>query len=170
MAEIKFKKKKLITSIVLCLAFMIFLVYATIYASNSYKPISILLLLIAIHILYFHNIKALKLYYKGYFGIKVNEFGITNNTQDTNIFIPFEEIVEFRNGYYRSQNQIYIVTVHPQKYNQVERSTYLHYFNKVGMFFRSKPDLLWIDVNLLDITETELLSLLRSKLNKLKDQ
>lgn len=168
MIEIKFSESKLVTGILINLAFIIGLFFVTIYSANSYKPISIFLIFISIHILIFHKTKPFLHYKKDVSGVNIDENGILNNTENTPIFIEWKEIKNFKNGYFRTQNQIFIETINQDKYNYIKRNTYLNYFNKIGMFFRTKPDLLWIDVNVLNIEEDELLTLLRSKLKEYK--
>ncbi|RZK21022.1 MAG: hypothetical protein EOO86_02440 [Pedobacter sp.] len=164
MIEIKFSKNKLVTGVLINLAFIIGLFFITIYAENSYKPISLFLIFISAHIMIFHQIKSYRHCKKNLSGVNIDENGILNNTQNTPVFIEWKEIKRFSNGYFRAQNQIFIETINQDQYNHIKRNFYLTCFNKIGLLFRSKPDLLWIDVNLLNIKEDELLSLLRSEL------
>lgn len=166
MVDIQFKKSNIMTGIFLCIAFIVLLLFIFYTSSNSYAPILIFLICITLHILYFHKIKFWIDHKNGRPGLSIEEQGILNNTADTSIFIPWEEIQSFESGFFRTQNQIFIKVRNEKKYDQVKRTTYLTALNKIGRLFRSKPDLLWIDVDVLAISEQQLLTLLRSRLAK----
>lgn len=166
--NINFHRGKIITRLTLNLAFIAFISFCLLQASNSVKPIFLFLILVSLHLLIFNGLNHLNQHYKGKFGLELDHKGIWNNTADTLVFIPWDEIEEFQTGFYRANQQIFIKVKEPDKYNQIKRNAYLTFFHYVGHFFQSKPDLLWIDVNLLDTTEKQLLVLLHAKLNENK--
>lgn len=166
--KINFHRGKIITRLALGLVFILFISFCLIYESNSVKPIFVFLILVSLHIFIFHGIVHLLQHNKGEFGLVLNEKGITNNTGDTSIFVPWDEIESFQHGFYRANQQIFIKVNDLNKYHHIKRTGYLTLINRIGKFFRSKPDLLWIDVNLLDIKEKHLLALLHAKWNEVK--
>lgn len=165
---ISFSRSKIITAIVIGLIFIAFSSYCLLDGDNTTKPIFIFLILVFIHILIFHSLNHFQQLKKGEHGLEFNEEGIWNNTADTPVFIPWNEVEAFQTGFYRANRQIFIKVSNPNKYHEMKRSTYLDLINRIGRFFRSKPDLLWIDVNLLDTNEKQLLSLLHAKWNEVK--
>ena len=166
--SIRFHRGKIVTRLVLGLVFLAFFSFSFFQSDNSTKPIFLFLILVSLHVLIFHSLNHFNQHNKGKYGIELNDNGITNNTGNTSVVIPWTEIEDFRTGFYRANQQIFIKVGNPDKYHQLKRSAYLTFINRIGKFFRSKPDLLWIDVNLLDINEKQLLSLLHLKLNKVK--
>jgi len=164
MVDIQFKKSKISTGIFLCIAFIALLLFFIFNSSNSYAPILLFLIFVTLHILYFHKIRFWIEHKKGRPGLSIEEQGIVNNTADTPILIPWNDIQTFETGFYRAQNQIFIHVKDEKKYDQVKRTAYLTALNAIGRFFRSKPDLLWIDVDVLAISEPQLLLLLQTRL------
>jgi len=165
---INFHRGKIITAIIIGLIFIAFVLFCLSHSSNSEKPIFIFLILVSTHILIFHGLVHLRQLIKGKPGLEFDNNGIWNNTADTSVFIPWSEVEEFQTGFYRANKQIFIKVSKPNKYHQLKRNAYLGLVNRIGRFFRSKPDLLWIDVNLLDTNEKQLLGLLHSKWNEVK--
>ena len=166
--SISFHRGKIVTRLVLCLAFIAFILFCLIQSNNSVKPIFLFLIFVSLHILIFHGIAHLMQYRLKQSGLELKKNGIVNNTGDTSVFIPWSEIDRFEHGFYRANQQIFIKVNEPNKYNEIQRGTYLTFVHYLGKFFRTKPDLLWIDVNLLDINEKQLLALLHSKLSDSK--
>lgn len=166
--SISFHRGKIVTRLVLCLAFIAFILFCLIQSNNSVKPIFLFLIFVSLHILIFHGIAHLMQYRLKQPGLELKKNGIVNNTGDTSVFIPWSEIDRFEHGFYRANQQIFIKVNEPNKYNEIQRGTYLTFVHYLGKFFRTKPDLLWIDVNLLDINEKQLLVLLHSKLSESK--
>lgn len=168
MTEISFNKTKLITGTILCMVFILFLSLGIMYTSNSYMPVFLFLILVSLHILIFHKINHLIQHGKKQAGFIISPTGLLNNTPDTPVFIPWHDIEDFQHGFYRANHQIFIKVHNPEKYEIMKRNTYLKIFHRIGKYFRSKPDLLWIDVEILSTTESQLLMLLRSNLNTIK--
>ena len=166
--NINFNRSKIITAIVIGLILIAFFSYCFLDGDITTKAISAFLILISIHILIFHALVHLGQLKRGEPGLQFNKEGVYNNTADTPVFIPWNEVEAFQTGFYRANNQIFIKVNNPDKYHLLKRSEYLAFMNRIGRFFRSKPDLLWIDVNLLDTNEKQLLSLLHAKWNKVK--
>lgn len=165
---IDFSRNKIITAIVIGLILIAFSSYCLLDSDNTTKPIFIFLILVFIHILIFHSLNHLQQLKKGEYGLEFDTKGIWNNTADTPVFIPWNEVEAFQTGFYRAHRQIFIKVSNLDKYHLLKRSAYLTLINRIGRFFRSKPDLLWIDVNLLDTNEKQLLSLLHTKWNEVK--
>lgn len=166
--NINFHRGKIITRLVLGLLFITFISFCLVQSFNSVKPIFLFLILVSFHILIFHGLAHLNQFRNGKTGLELNNKGIFNNTADTSLFIPWTEVEEFQTGFYRANQQIVIKVRDVNKYHHIKRTAYLTLINRIGLFFRSKPDLLWIDVNLLDINEKQLLNLLHSKRNEIK--
>mgnify|MGYP003574908814 CR=1 FL=1 len=165
---INFNRGKIITAIVIGLILIVFSSYCLLDGDNTTKAIFIFLILVSTHILIFHALVHLRQLKRGKPGLEFDNNGIWNNTADTPVFIPWSEVEAFQTGFYRANKQIFIKVSNPDKYHLLKRSAYLAFMNRIGRFFRSKPDLLWIDVNLLDTSEKQLLSLLHSKWNEVK--
>ncbi|SOD15258.1 STM3941 family protein [Pedobacter xixiisoli] len=163
---IGFQHGKIVTRIILGFAFLAFVSFCLFQSDNSIKPIFLFLILVSLHIIVIHGLRHLIQHNNAKLGLAFDKKGITNNTADTSVFIPWTEIEDFQTGFYRANQQIFVKVSNPDKYHQLRRSAYLTFINRIGKFFRSKPDLLWIDVNLLDINEKHLLNLLHSKLEE----
>lgn len=92
------------------------------------------------------------------FALKIDEFGIENSTQAKGYFISWGEISAFEIGHFRIR-QIYIKPISIDNYPRKK------YF---GLYFTSKPELLWIDSDMLDIKRDELIDILNKKLHNYK--
>lgn len=91
--------------------------------------------------------------------LKIDELGIVNNTQSKSYFISWNEISAFEIGHYRTR-QIYMKPISVDNYPRKK------YF---GLYFTSKPEILWIDSDMLDIKREELLKILNKKLMQYKN-
>lgn len=87
--------------------------------------------------------------------LKIDEFGIENNTLAKSYFISWSEISAFEIGHFRIR-QIYIKPISIDNYPRKK------YF---GFYFTSKPELLWIDSDMIDIKRDELINILNRKLH-----
>lgn len=163
MIEIKFKTGGILISVILCFIAVILVLIYLIFdrASILQKLIICPFLITVIYVLIFRFKQLLKSYSKeNTVALQINDWGIINNTQHRNRSIRWNEISEFNVGYYRTQ-QIYIKPKHPENYPRKK------YF---GLYFSSKPDILWIDSDILDIKREKLLNMLNQKLNEYKKQ
>lgn len=90
--------------------------------------------------------------------LKIDETGIENNTQSKSHFISWNEISAFEIGHFRTR-EIYIK---PISFDNYPRKKYF------GLYFTSKPELLWIDSEMIDIKRDELINILNRKLHNYK--
>lgn len=166
--RIAFKLSKIIWGAVLCALFVALLLAGIFYLYYPQKLIFVFLCYISLHIFIFEKIRHLLQYKKRKRGLTITREGLFNNTVDTEVFIPWKEITDFGYAYYRANNQIFINVEDPEKYEKLPRNTYLTWFHHIGKFFRTKPGILWIDVDTLDITEDQLIHLLPWLLHEAK--
>jgi len=167
---VNFHPTKIITQIVLCALFIIILGIAVFYSEISKQIIFLFLLFACLYVLIFRNLIQLLRHRNGKPGVNLTPLGLWNYTADTPTFVRWDEIRGFKHGFYRTNDQIFIEVSDPAKFERMNRSAYLHVFYRIGRLFRSKPNLLWIDVNLLDIKTQDLLTLLQLGLRKNKAQ
>lgn len=160
--EIKFKRSAFTTSIILCVVAILFCSYLIYKEYNISERIVLSLPLIAtVFVLIFRLKQLYKIYSSGNnFALKIDEFGIENNTQDKSYFISWSEISAFEIGHFRIR-QIYIK---PLSIDNYPRKKYF------GLYFTSKPELLWIDSDMIDIKQDELIHILNNKLHIYKNQ
>lgn len=162
MFKINFKRSALNTSIILCVG-VIFICSYVIYKEYSIpERIALSLFLIAIVYVLALRLKQLyKIYSSGNnVALKIDEFGIENNTQAKSYFISWNKISAFEIGHFRTR-EIYIKPISIDHYPRKK------YF---GLYFTSKPEILWIDSDMLDIKRDQLINILNSKLHNYKNQ
>lgn len=163
MIEIKFKTGRIMISFILCFIAAILVLLYLIFdrASISEKLIISPFLITVIYVLIFRFKQLLNSYSReNKVALQISDWGIINKTQHRNRSIRWNEISEFKVGYYRT-HQIYMKPKHPENYPRKK------YF---GLYFSSKPDILWIDSDILDIKREKLLNILNQKLNEYKKQ
>lgn len=157
MIEIKFKKSELITSIVLCVAAIIFITVYVVYDTKAHLQ-KILVIPFLIGVLLLLRTRLINLFKcndtLNNAALIVDQFGITNHTLSKSVSIAWSEISAFKVGFFRTR-QIYIQPKHPEKYPRKK------YF---GLYFTSKPSMLWIDSVILDMKREEVLRILNSYL------
>ncbi|KFC18907.1 STM3941 family protein [Epilithonimonas lactis] len=157
MIEINFKRSAFNTSISLFVGAILICSYLIYKEYNIPERIALSLFLIATVFVLIFRLKQLhKLYSSGNnVALKIDEFGIENNTQAKSYFISWSEISAFEIGHFRTR-QIYIKPINP---NHFPRKKYF------GFYFTSKPELLWIDSDMIDIKRDELINILNRELH-----
>ena len=160
MIEIKFKRSAFTTSIILCVVSILFCSYLIYTEYNIPAKIALSLFLgVIIFVLIFRSKQLYKIYSSGNkTALKIDKPGIVNNTQAKSYFISWSEISAFEIGHFRTR-EIYIKPISIDNYPRKK------YF---GLYFTSKPELLWIDSDMLDIKRDELISILNEKLSVYK--
>lgn len=168
MIRIEFKKSEIIISIILCFLGIAFLMYSLFFSSNMPKAIAIFLILVILHIIYCRLIQ-LNLCLKHIPALQLDDEGITNHTNLVTKLVRWNEIVDFKTGYYRT-NSIYINPKNPELHKVKTVNDYISFIRYVESFFMAKPDLLWIDSDVLTIKKLELLNLLNRALKNNTNQ
>ena len=162
MTIVKYKKTELIISIILCGTGILIALGALFYASLSYKIVAMIWFVIIFHLLIF-SLKQFSQFKNGIPAIIIDENGITNNTSVKTIFIPWSDIKQFKTGFYRT-NSIYIEPKNLDKYKPVKIKDYLDVIRYINSFTTVNADLLWIEIDMMDIKKEKLMYLLNDKL------
>lgn len=159
MLEVKFKKSEIIFSIILCLLGLTFSIF---FLFRSYLPVKIICIIWApvILIILSERISQLKRSRSQNFALKFDEKGITNATVLNGIFIPWDEIKAFQTGFYRTRS-IFIDVDNPARYKTTKVKDYMSLIGYLNDLTGIKPYLLWIDIEILNITKDELMALWR---------
>lgn len=162
MIEIKFRRSAFTTSIIICVVAILFCSYLIYIGYNIPEKTALSLFIVAtIFVLIFRLKQTYKIYSSGNkTALKIDELGIVNNTQSKSYFISWNEISAFEVGHFRTR-EIYIKPISIENYPRKK------YF---GLHFTSKPELLWIDSEMIDIKRDELINILNSKLYNYKNQ
>lgn len=161
MIIINFKRSAFVSNIILCVGAILFCSYL-IYAEYNIpeKIVLSLFLVVTVFVLIFRLKQSYKMYSSGNnVALKIDELGIVNHTQSKSYFISWNEISAFEIGHYRTR-QIYMKPISVDNYPRKK------YF---GLYFTSKPEILWIDSDILDIKREELLNILNKKLMQYKN-
>jgi len=158
-AEISFKKSNIIISILLCvlgLVASIFLLFHTYLPAKIICLAGIILLLVILS----ERILQLKKAIKGEVALKLSKEGLINFTLVQNVSIPWNEIEDFHTDFYRTNSILVNVSNHAQ-YKTTAIKDYVSLISYLNDMFSSKPYLLWIDVDVLDIKKAELMAILQ---------
>jgi len=158
-AEISFKKSNIIISILLCvlgLGASIFLLFHTYLPAKIICLAGIILLLVILS----ERILQLKKSIKGEVALKLSKEGLINFTLVQTVSIPWNEIEDFHTGFYRT-NSILVNVSKPAQYKTTAIKDYVSLISYLNDMFSSKPYLLWIDADVLDIKKAELMSILQ---------
>ncbi|MFF5379923.1 STM3941 family protein [Pedobacter suwonensis] len=158
-AEISFKKSNIIISILLCvlgLGASIFLLF------HAYLPAKIICLagIILLLVILSERILQLKKSIKGEVALKLSKEGLINFMLVKTVSIPWNEIEDFHTGFYRTDSILVIVS-NPAQYKTTAIKDYVSLIAYLNDIFSSKPYLLWIDIDMLDIKQAELLEILQ---------
>lgn len=148
-------------SIILCLSGLVFSVFVLLKSDLSIQLIATLWMVIIIIIL-LERIAQLRNSRKGISALKIDEHGITNHTVLKATFIPWHEINDFQAGFYRTRS-IFIDVKNRAKYSSTKIRGYQSLIGYLHNLTTTKPDLLWIDTDILDLKREALLSLLKMK-------
>jgi len=158
--QIIFKPSNIIWGAALCAVFIVLFLVGIFFGDYPQKFVFVFLTYISLHYLIFNKMRHLSQHKKGKAGLTITDEGLFNNTGDTEVFIPWKEIINFQYGYRRTNRQIFINVTDPEKYEKLARNAYLTWFHRVGKFFRTKPHILWIDAEDLNIPQERLIALL----------
>lgn len=83
------------------------------------------------------------------------------------IFIPWNEIKQFKTGFYRT-NCIYIEPKNLEKYKAIKIKDYVDVIRYLNSFTTVNADLLWIEIDMMDIKKEKLMYLLNKEFQKHK--
>lgn len=161
MINIKFKKNNILFSLYLSILGLVASVYILFHLNVIVQLISVFWIAVIAHVIYtkYQQLTKAK---KGISALEINDHGITNNTSPQSVYLRWGDITSFQTGFYRNNN-ILINPKEPEKYRNEEKN---HFFQIIGRIFSSKPEVLWIDTDVLNIKKDELLNLLNRKLYK----
>ncbi|WP_412467873.1 STM3941 family protein [Pedobacter sp. KLB.chiD] len=159
--EIGFKKSNIIFSIALCLLGKVFSVFLLF---QSYLPVKIICLIwmMLILIILSERILQLNQAIKEKVALKLDGEGLTNFTPIKTVCIPWNEIEGFQTGLYRT-NSISIKVSNPARHKTTTIKDYVSLIAYLNDLFSSRPYLLWIDMDVLNIKKTELLAILHKR-------
>lgn len=157
--EVRFKKRDIIFSIVLCILGLSLSIF---FLAHSYFPVKIICLIwiILVLILLSERILQLDKALKGKVALKLTEEGLSNYTALKTMNIPWNKIEGFQTGFYRT-NSISINVSNLAPYRTTKIKNYASLLAYLNDTLSSKPYLLWIDIDMLDIKKSELLAILQ---------
>lgn len=118
--------------------------------------------IIFILIILAERILQLKKSITGEVALKLSKEGLINFTIAKTVSIPWNEITGFQTGLYRTDS-ILIKVDNPGQYKTTTLkncASLIAYLNDV---FSSKPYLLWIDIDMLNIRKADLLAILQKR-------
>lgn len=157
--EISFKKSNIIFSIVLCLLGLALSIF---FLFQSYLPVKIICLIwiILMLIILSERIIQFNKAIKGKAALKLDDDGLNNYTLIKPVSISWNEIEGFRTGLYRT-NSILINVISPVQYKTRTIKDFVSLIAYLNNVFSSNPYLLWIDIDVLNITKADLLAILQ---------
>ena len=160
MIEIKYKKSELLFAIIFGLVVIVFLSYLLIYETILVKFISAFFIILIIHIVVYVKIKQYQQFNEGTAALQIDDNGIINNTRSKTKFIAWNEISDFKTGFYKNYNLIYI----NPKVKKIKVNDFRTLNTWINIFTTNDDPLLYIQPEFLDIKKKDLLNLLNSKL------
>lgn len=159
--EIRFKKGDIIFSIALCLLGLILAIF---FIFHSYLPEKIICLvwIILMLIILSERILQLNKAIKGKAALTLSEEGLINYTSVKSVSIAWNKIESFKTGLYRT-NSILINVNNPGRYRTTTIKGYFSLIAYLNDVLSSKPYLLRIDIDMLNIKKAELLGVLQKR-------
>jgi hypothetical protein len=165
MIKINFSKGKIIISMFLCCLPAVIGVYAWLYYDLIFKLASTIWVIVAAAVFYL-RLQQLNRYRRGEAALTIDEHTILNNSVLKPRQIPWTDIDYFVTGLYRT-NSIFIKLKDSSSLKDEKRSRLIHLLSFIDRNLSTKPASFWIDMDVINIKEKDLMSMLIPKLKKL---
>lgn len=164
MIKINFSKGKIIISMLLCFLPAVIGLYAWLYYDLIFKLTSTIWILVAATVFYL-RLQQLNRYRKGEAALTIDEHTLLNNSVLKPQQIPWTDIDYFVTGLYRT-NSIFIKLNDLSSLKKEKTSGLIYLLSFIDRNLSTKPASFWIDMDVIDIKEKELLSMLLQRLKK----
>ncbi|WP_313267757.1 STM3941 family protein [Sphingobacterium sp.] len=164
MIKISFNKGKIIISIILCFLPVAIAFYAWFYGDLIFKLAATIWVLVAASVFYL-RLQQLKRYQKGEAALTIDHDTLLNNSVLKPRQIPWKDIDNFATGLYRTDS-IFIKLKDSSSLKEEKTNRLIHLLSFIDHNFSTKPAPLWIDMDVINIREQELISLLNQKLKQ----
>jgi len=164
MIKIDFDKGKIIVSMALCFLAAVIALYAWLYKDLIFKLASTIWVLVAGRVFYL-RIQQLNRYRKGIAALTIDHDSLLNNSALEPQQIPWTDIDSFITGLYRT-NSIFIKLNDSSSLRKEKTNSLIHLLSFIDRNLSTKPGSLWIDIDVINIREQDLMSLLKQKLKR----
>lgn len=164
MIKINFSKGKIIISMLLCFLPAVIGLYAWLYYDLIFKLTSTIWVLVAATVFYL-RLQQLNRYRRGEAALTIDEHTLLNNSVLKPQQIPWTDIDYFVTGLYRT-NSIFIKLNDLSSLKKEKTSGLIYLLSFIDRNLSTKPASFWIDMDVIDIKEKELLSMLLQRLKK----
>jgi hypothetical protein len=164
MIKINFDKGKIIISMLLCFLPAVIGLYAWLYYDLIFKLASTIWVLVATAVFYL-RLQQLNRYRRGEAALTIDEHTLLNNSVMKPRQIPWTDIDYFVTGLYRTSS-IFIKLKDSSSLKEEKTSRLIHLLSFIDRNLSTKPASFWIDMDVIDIKEKDLMSMLIPKLKK----
>ncbi len=164
MIEINFDKGKIIVSMVLCFLAAVIALYAWLYKDLIFKLASTVWVLVAASVFYL-RIQQLNRCRKGIAALTINQDTLLNNSTLEPRQIQWADIDSFITGLYRTTS-IFIKLKDSSLLKKEKTNRLIRFLSFIDRNVSTKPGCLWIDIDVINIREQDLIPLLNQKLRK----
>ncbi|WP_341832638.1 STM3941 family protein [Sphingobacterium thalpophilum] len=162
MIKINFSKGKIIISMLLCFLPVVIGLYAWLYYDFIIKLTSTIWVLVAASVFYL-RLQQLNRYRRGEAALIIDEHILLNNSILKPKQIPWTDIDYFVTGLYRT-NSIFIKLNDLSSLRKEKTSRLIHLLSFIDCNLSTKHASFWIDIDVIDIKEKELMALLLQRL------
>ncbi|WP_293881156.1 MULTISPECIES: hypothetical protein [unclassified Sphingobacterium] len=164
MIKIHFNKGKIIISMVLCFFATVVALYAWLHKDLIVKLASTVWALAAASVFYL-RIQQMSRYQKGIAALTIDQDMLVNNSALKPQPIPWTDIDCFVTGLYRTSS-IFIKLKDSSLLRKQKTNRLIHLLSFIDRNLSTKPARLWIDMDVINIREEELIPLLNQKLTQ----
>jgi hypothetical protein len=164
MIKINFSKGKITISMFLCCLPAVIGGYAWLYYDLIFKLASTIWVIVAAAVFYL-RLQQLNRYRRGEAALTIDEHTLLNNSVLKPRQIPWTDIDYFVTGLYRT-NSIFIKLKDSSSLKDEKRSRLIHLLSFIDRNLSTKPASFWIDMDVINIKEKNLMSMLIPKLKK----
>ncbi len=164
MIKIDFNKGNIIISMALCFLAAVIGLYALLYKDLIFKLASTVWVLVATRVFYL-SIQQLNRCRKGIAALTIDHDTLLNNSVLEPQPIPWTDIDCFVTGLYRTTS-IFIKLKDSSLLRKEKTNRLLHLLSFIDHNLSTKPTRLWIDMDVINIREQELIPLLNQKLQR----
>ena len=162
MIKINFDKGKIIVSMALCFLAAVIALYAWLYKDLIFKLASTVWVLVAARVFYL-RIQQLNRCRKGIAALTIAQDALLNNSTLGPQQIPWTDIDCFVTSLYRTTS-IFIKLKDSSLLRKEKTNRFVRLLSFIDRNLSTKPGSLWIDIDVINIREQDLMSLLKQKL------
>lgn len=164
MIKINFNKGKIIISMALCFLPVAIAFYAWFYSDLILKLAATVWVLVAASVFYL-RLQQLNRYQRGEAALTIDHDTLLNNSVLKPRQIPWTDIDYFVTGLYRT-NSIFIKLNDSSSLREEKTNRLIYLLSFIDHNFSTKPASFWIDMDVIDIKEQELMPMLLQRLKK----